>query len=173
MKRIHRLVVLAAMALGQAVRAQETTPRYQLADELLSAMEVQKTIEQSFAAVREMQVAQIRNMNLGEANTEKAQAVQAKVMDLLSKEMSWDNIKKDYIAIYAETFTEGELKGLVEFYESPAGRKFVEKTPELMKKSMTLTQKQMADMLPKIQEIAKEATQQTAPPPPPSGQPGK
>ncbi len=85
-----------------------------------------------------------------------------KMMDLFMKEISWDNLKEDYISIYAETFTEEELKGLVTFYKSPVGRKFIEKQPELMKRTMEISQEKMMELIPKMQELAKEMEEQEA-----------
>ena len=70
-----------------------------------------------------------------------------------------EKMRADYVAIYAETFTEEELRGMVEFYQSPVGRKLIEKTPELMRRSMMITQKQMADMMPKVEAAVREARQ--------------
>lgn len=159
MRRVIGLVLAAVVLAGSAARAGEAE-RYQLAEKLLVAMEVQKTIEQSFATVREMQMTQLRNMNLGEKGSEQAQAMQGQIMDMISKELSWDSLKKDYAQIYAETFTEDELKGLVAFYESPVGRSFVEKQPELIRKSMMLTQKQMYTIMPRIEQMTRQAAQQ-------------
>ena len=64
----------------------------------------------------------------------------------------------DKIKVYADTFTEEELKGLISFYKSPVGQKFIEKTPELMKRSMELSQKRMQ---PFIQNMVKKTTQQS------------
>jgi hypothetical protein len=80
----------------------------------------------------------------------------AEMMEVIMKEMSWDKLKDDYISIYADTFTEKELLGIITFYESPIGRKFIEKQPELMKKSMQISQKQMVGLMPKIQKLTEE-----------------
>lgn len=55
--------------------------------------------------------------------------------------MNWDNVKQDYISVYVDTFTEQELKGIIGFYKSPAGKAFVKKSPEMMKRSMDISQK--------------------------------
>ena len=42
------------------------------------------------------------------------------------------------IPIYADTFTVAELDQLIAFYKSPLGQKMVEKSPELMDRSMSV-----------------------------------
>jgi hypothetical protein len=85
-----------------------------------------------------------------------------KMMEIVTKEMSWEAMKDEYVAVYAETFTEEELKGLIEFYKSPAGRTFAKKQPELMERSMKLGQKRMLQVMPKIQALTMEAAKEAA-----------
>jgi uncharacterized protein len=152
MKKVAAVVLVLAFALVQPLRAQEDTRR-KLAEELLTLMDVQENIEEAFEAIKEMQVSQLKGMGLSGEASDRAQSMQEKVMDVIAEELSWDKLKDDYIAIYADTFSEEELKGLLEFYQSPVGQKFISKNPELMKKTMEVTQKQLAVMMPKIQQI--------------------
>jgi hypothetical protein len=80
-----------------------------------------------------------------------------RVMDVVSTELGWDKIKEEYIALYVETFTEDELKGLIAFYKSPAGQAFVAKQPELMRRSVQINQRIMASVMPKLQEMLRES----------------
>lgn len=156
MKKMCAVILAAACASAGLLSAQEDDGRRKLAEELLSLMNVQENIEESFAAVKKMQVSQLKSMGLSGAASDRAQAMQEKIMDLIAEELSWGKLKDDYIDIYAATFEEEELKGLIEFYKSPVGQKFVGKNPELMKKTMEVTQKQLAVIMPKIQEITLE-----------------
>jgi hypothetical protein len=79
-----------------------------------------------------------------------------KMMDMMAEEMSWNKMKADYITLYAETFTEQELKDTVAFYKSPTGQAFIRKQPELMKRSMEISQKVMIKIMPKIRAMTEE-----------------
>jgi len=160
MRKVVTAVVTCVLALVTIVQA-EDTERHALAEKLLAGMEMQKTIEKSFEMVKQMIPAQMKQMGVSdEASSGKAQEAMRKTMDLVMKEMSWDKLKGDYISIYAETFTVEELKGLVQFYESPIGKKFIEKQPELMQRSMQISQKQMMTLMPKIQELTQQLKEQ-------------
>jgi hypothetical protein len=160
MRRAVTATVVGILTLASIARA-EDSERQALAERLLEGMQMQETIEKSFEMVKQMIPAQMKQMGVpDEASSGKAQDVMQETMDLVMKEMSWDNLKGDYIAIYAETFTAEELKGLVRFYESPIGKKFVEKQPELMQRSMRISQKQMMTLMPKIQELTQQLEQQ-------------
>lgn len=52
--------------------------------------------------------------------------------------MNWKAVKPEFIKIYQETFTDDELVQLATFYESPIGKKMLEKSPELMRKGMEI-----------------------------------
>ena len=160
MRRVVTAAMICTFVLVTIVHA-EDAPKRALAEKLLGAMQMQKTIEKSFEMVKQMIPAQMKQMGVSEeASSDKAQEAMRKTMDLVMQEMSWDKLKGDYISIYAETFTVEELKGLVQFYESPIGKKFIEKQPELMKRSMQISQEQMMILMPKIQELTEQLKQQ-------------
>lgn len=137
MKKTILFLALSFGILVNTAHAQEES-KLILSEKLLTVMEMQKTLEQSFRGVTKM-------MPGGEQS-----AAGQQVMEIIMKELSWENIKGDYIELYAEVFTIEELKGLIAFYESPAGQAFVKKQPELNQKSMMLSQKMMMKIMPKL-----------------------
>lgn len=154
-------LVIGALALACStpfVIAQDDTSKG-LAEELLLLMEIPQNIEKSFQMIKQMQAAQFQQMAGGVAGTEEVASLQDEIMDMISAEMSWDNLKDDYIGIYSDTFTADELRGIIEFYKSPVGQKFVEKMPELQRRSMELSQKQTLELMPKIQSKSQEVMQ--------------
>lgn len=71
----------------------------------------------------------------------------AKFMDVMNqfttKYISWEGIKDQLAAAYAQEFTEKDLKELAAFYLSPLGKKLGEKQPAIMAKSALLGQQAM------------------------------
>ncbi|NJL30029.1 MAG: DUF2059 domain-containing protein [Thermoanaerobaculia bacterium] len=129
-----------------------------MAEELLEAMKVPDSIQRSLALVKQMIPAQIEKMGAagGESNAPSQVATHtAAMMDLVAQELDWEKVKGDYISLYAETFTEEEMAGILAFYKSPAGKAFVEKQPALMQRSMELSQRMMMSIMPKIQAMTK------------------
>jgi len=163
-KKLILLVVIAGclfttVAGAQEVAAVQGDVRSELAGQLLGLMDVEKNLKQSLDMVKKMQMEQLKTMTPHGQDTAKVQEMQSKIMNLVAEEMSWEKMRADYVAIYAETFTEEELRGMVEFYQTPVGRKLIEKTPELMQRPMMITQKQMAEMMPKVEAAVREARQ--------------
>lgn len=186
------LLLVGLCMSGVCLRAEEPdAKRRALAEELLNEMDMKANMEKSFAMFKKMIPSQMKAMGQSmdkggtseeakkkaDAISEKASTESTKMMDEMMKELSWDNVKEDFITLYAETFTEEELQGLVAFYKSPAGRAFTKKQPELMQRTMMLTQKRMFKWMPKIQAMSKgvmaEPGKEAKKPAPPAVEPKK
>jgi hypothetical protein len=177
MEAAMRAVITALIGIGLGLNgwsanAQDATRRV-LAEELLNEMDMKANVEKSFAMIKKMIPAQAEAMmKAGKAGapstspnaTKRAgKAVDntmAKVMDIVGQELTWDKMKDDYVTIYAETFTEEELKGAIAFYKSPAGKALTQKMPEVMRRSMELSQRRMLTLMPKIMAITTKETKE-------------
>ena len=62
------------------------------------------------------------------------QKAQDEAHALVNQQLGWDSVKPEFIAAYADAFTDDELKGLVAFYNSPLGQKLIEKQPAVTEK---------------------------------------
>lgn len=79
---------------------------------------------------------------------------------LMRDEMGWDKMKPMYVQIYRDSFDQAEIDGLIAFYQSPAGQAFVRKMPLVMQKSMVLAQRQMQQVMPRMQQAIREAMEE-------------
>jgi len=59
---------------------------------------------------------------------------------------------KEMVRIYAEAYSEDELRQLIAFYQTPIGRKTLQIMPELMQKGMAVGQKLAQEHLPELQQ---------------------
>jgi hypothetical protein len=55
-----------------------------------------------------------------------------------AKYLSYAALKDDLVKIYTDEFDENELRQIVKFYKTPAGKKMVARGPALMTKGMQL-----------------------------------
>lgn len=138
MKKTIIAIAISFSCILSSAQAQEDT-HLKLAEKLVTVMELKETIEQSFSAITKMVPGQ-----------KNPSATDKRVLDIIMKELDWENTKTGYIKMYAELFTEDEIKGLITFYESPIGQVFVKKQPELNQKSMLLSQQMMMKIIPKL-----------------------
>jgi hypothetical protein len=88
-----------------------------------------------------------------------AQEFQGKLMELVKSRVSWEKMRPEFVRIYRETYSDEEIDGMLAFYESPAGRGFVKKSPLLTQKIMAVTQTQLRELMPDIQRLARESLQ--------------
>ncbi len=66
-------------------------------------------------------------------------------------------IRPDLVKVYAETFTDEEIDGMLAFYETPAGRASVTKIPLINTRMAGLIQAEMNALGPEINKIAEDA----------------
>ncbi|HWG46185.1 MAG TPA: DUF2059 domain-containing protein [Gemmataceae bacterium] len=119
--------VVLLTAPASLVRADEQTHR-QAAEELFKAMSIDKQMENAMDQTLTMQI--------------KAQPAlvpyKGVMRKFFAKHISYAALKEDLIKIYTEEFTEEELRQIVTFYKTPAGKKLVEKSPALLGRCMQL-----------------------------------
>lgn len=58
--------------------------------------------------------------------------------DEFLKEIDYNELVSIFIPVYEKNYTHPEIIELIKFYESPTGKKMVEKTPSIMTESMIL-----------------------------------
>ena len=74
-----------------------------------------------------------------------------------SKYMSWDALKDDLAKLYANAFTEDELKDITKFYETPTGKKMAMETPALMMQGSALGQQKVQEHIGELQQAIQAA----------------
>ena len=75
---------------------------------------------------------------------------------LLREEMSWEKLEPMYIRMYAQTFTQAELDGMIEFYKSDAGRAMTAKMPKLTQVVMQDVMQIMQGVTPKLRALTEK-----------------
>jgi len=76
------------------------------------------------------------------------------------KYMSWDAVAPGLIDLYAETFTESELKELLAFYKTPTGQKTLTEMPRLMQKGAALGVEIGKKHAPELEQMIRERTEE-------------
>ena len=114
------------------------------------------------------QVQQMFAQRFAESNapqTEKAvlETYQAQANTALEQAVGWDKLKPDMVKLYTSNFNEQEMKELIRFYESPLGKKVLEKVPTLTAQSAQLTQGKLEAAVPKVNQLLAEMTAKLTP----------
>ncbi len=114
---------------------------------LLKLMNAEATIDQMTDNLKSVFKQQAFGLFDGEDASEQIDKFMNFVMDEV-KELSKKMIDVEMVTIYDKHFTHDEVKDLIKFYESPTGKKLLEKSPAMTKELMNL----MAKYMPEIQE---------------------
>jgi hypothetical protein len=158
-------ILAAALVLAApAVRAQSTTAasaaatpvsasHRKAAEELLATTGSEKNMAEMTSRMLDAQLEQRPEMK----------PVEPEMRAFINKYMSWQSIKDDLVQLYAQEFSEKELKELNKFYQTPVGRKTIQKMPMLMQAGMEIGQKRVQEHLPELQKSIADKLQSQQP----------
>jgi uncharacterized protein len=166
--RRYVALVLVVLTLGcSGARADEASKRAK-AQQLFLLLHMDRMMDQLMSGVQK-QVQQITQQMPGAdaATPEQKQKIadfQQRVLKLVNDKLGWKALEPDFINLYASTYTEEELDGILAFYRSPVGQKMLDKTPELMTKSTEITQQKMREVQPQLNQMVQDFMKSMAEP---------
>ncbi len=142
MKPFFVSILIGAVAFFQTApaRADEASHR-KAVESLFALMGMETVLAQSIDQMLAMQV---------QGNPAIAQ-FQPQMKAFLNKYMSWASLKDDMAKIYMAEFSESELNELTKFYQTPLGKKTIQKMPALMAKGAEIGQKRVQEHMPELE----------------------
>lgn len=160
MIRFARIVALALL-LAAAPLAAAQPPSQAQVDRLLEVMRARQTLDAVLPQVQASQQQMVAQMTAGQELDEAERDRINRVMEItnsrLAEALTWENMEPIYRDIYARTFTGEDVDAMIEFYESPAGQKTLDKMPQLMQNTMQAVQQLVMPVLQQLeQDIAAE-----------------
>ena len=150
---IASFVSLAAMTSA----GQEPSKKEVLASQLLDLLNMQKMLDATFGSMSKMEEQAFAGGKLSPEQQAKAKQQMETSMQVARKEMGWDTIKPIFVKIYADNFDEADLEGIIAYYKTPVGQKWIEKQPAIQ----AATMQAMAQIMPKIQAAMMKAASQS------------
>jgi len=116
----------------------------ELALEMLELTDTKRNIEK----VIDLYVSTISEV----MDPEEAEVVKEFSLSLLG----WDSIKDNYSEIYANQFSESQLRDLIAFYSTPTGRALTSKVPEIAEACMEVSTSLVQTNEEKLKDLLKE-----------------
>lgn len=152
-----RILVLTGLlvASSSAFALDKSGSHYKAAIDLMEAADATAMLRQARSQMDGMLDARMQQLQT-KIPPEKQQEFddyKVEVSGLIRKNMRWGKLRDEFAELYMEMYSEDELEQLVGFYESPVGKKFIKRTPELMQRTVGIMQQRMAAMMPEIQEL--------------------
>ena len=153
------LIILLGILIGIASAAgQQSDARARAAAEkLLILFNVDQNYEKSMEQLIMMVENTIDAQQMSKEGKQKAKEIVTASMWSTMREMQWEKMKGVFIDIYAETFTSEELEEIVALYETPIGKKFIAKQPQLTTVTLQKMQGLIQSIMPEVQRKVQEA----------------
>lgn len=148
-RRLAPLLLLACASWAAPVLA--APPSDADVNRLLSASRAQAMVSSLLPQMEAAQAQQfgqvLAHPALTPAQREQVQALAQRTTTVLRQNMAWPQLRPIYLAQYKQHFTREEVLAMAEFYESDAGQRMLDKTPELMAGTMAGIEQQLAPQL--------------------------
>jgi hypothetical protein len=141
------LIALAAFSIHPpSARADDEASHRAAADELLQVIHSDTSLDR----VRDQMTRSAERMSLPGANSATPpevaayrESVHQQTAEIIKDQLDWAKFEPEVAQLYVATFTEPELKTLIEFYKTPVGQKLVSTQTELAGKITVLTQQKV------------------------------
>lgn len=157
MKKLLLVAALMGTAFTTPARATGDS-HHQAALELMEVTGAASMVEEmqgSMGQILDQQFAQVLS-SLPPERQEKAnlavKPMKQEILEWSESLMSWEKMQPLFVTIYTDVFNEDELQAMTAWYRTPTGRMTVEKMPEVMQKSIEVTQGMVMEQMPALQE---------------------
>jgi hypothetical protein len=164
---VFTLLLAAAPVLAQSPDAtipSQSKPSEESLRHLLDVMQTKQLVAAMGQQVDAMYKAMINKALEGKSVPPEKQKIleasRVKMMDIMKEMFSWESMEHLYLKVYADTFTQDEIDGMAAFYSSPAGHAVIVKLPLAMKNTMSEMQERMKELIPKMEQLAKETAEE-------------
>jgi len=149
-------VMAVAFVLTPMVRADEASRREKV-KELIVSMHMDQMMDQMTTSIKtqmEQMVQQTPGVNaMTPAQKKVTDAFEANMMSMVMNEVGWKTLEPDFVTLYAQTFTDEEIDGMLAFYKSPVGQSMLAKMPQIMAQAMQISQSKIVDLQPKMKAL--------------------
>ncbi|GAA5783799.1 DUF2059 domain-containing protein [Chitiniphilus shinanonensis] len=162
---MKRLLIATSLAFASTL-AVAAPPSEQSIEELLTLSHSEQLLQTALGQVEQsMQAAFEAGIDAQNLSAEEKQqaieffgTLQPKLQAIIAEFLTWDQMKRDYIKLFHDTFTQEEIDGLIAFYKTPAGKALVDKMPLVVQNISTILQARLAPMAGRIATVVSEAS---------------
>ncbi|MCK4947206.1 MAG: DUF2059 domain-containing protein [Candidatus Aureabacteria bacterium] len=154
MKKFVILVIMLLFSV-QGI-ADEVASKRAATEKLLDLFDMDESYNQTIKKAMRMPIDFFESQNMPEEEKIQAKKSVEKSVKITRENFSWEKMKPMFVDIYVETLSLEDLEGLIKFYESPLGQRFVKKQPQIGEATMS----KMQELMQKIVAELDQATQQ-------------
>lgn len=153
MKKLLTVLALALLCAAPAAAQDEPTPGEVAA--VRELLEASRTRE-NFIAAMELGMQQ---GGMGEM-TPRIRTVLREFMD---EHFRYEDLEPEFVKMYADVFTEREIRDLAAFYRTPLGQRVVETLPEITAASQRIAMERLQSAMPQLMQAIMQAMEEEEP----------
>jgi hypothetical protein len=157
------LLLIAAFLFAVPAFAADKPASEATIRKLLEVSEAKSLVDKSYDqmdGILDQALAQALGGKSMNAEQEKLAAeMRGKVVALMREQLGWEKLEPTYVKLYAETFSESDVEGMLDFYKTPAGKSLLQKMPLLMENLMRMLVVEMQSLMPKLRPMVEDYTQ--------------
>lgn len=127
MTRLRAICTAVALVCASGQVLADTASHNASAEAFLTLAHADKLGTPVYMQVQQMFAQRFEQTKAPEAKKAVLETYQAKANAALDQAIGWSKLKPDMVKLYTTNFSESELKDLVAFYQSPLGKKVLEK----------------------------------------------
>lgn len=163
MTRLTALCAALILTCGSAQVLADAKSHAADAERFLLLARADKLTVPVYGQVQQMFAQRFAESNAPQSEKAVLETYQAQANAALEQAVGWDKLKPDMVKLYTTTFSEAEMRELIAFYESPLGKKMLEKMPTLTSQSAQLTQGKLETAVPKVNQLLADMTAKLTP----------
>jgi hypothetical protein len=130
------------------------------AERLLELVRAEAMVEESINSIETQLLSNgvlaLEGRNVTPEQRERFIAAQQRMLTTLQENLSWDRMRKIYVQLYSEVYSEEEMDQIIAFLSTPAGQSMINKMPLLMQRAQELTRAELNKTLPAAQRQLRE-----------------
>lgn len=158
MLRVFSVCTALILSLASVAANADQASHARNAERFLQLANADRLAVPVYAQVQQMFAQRFAETQAPENKKALLERYQAKANTALDQAIGWKKLEPELVSIYTSQFTERELAELIGFYESPLGKKMLDKLPELNARSAQLTQKKLEAAVPEVNKLLAEMT---------------
>lgn len=174
MKRWMALLAFVLVIAPCGARADDAAKQAKV-KELFATMHLEHNLDRMMSAMKSQVEATAQNAPGSDHLTPEKKKIQQEFIDnsmkVVNDAFGWQVMESAYVKLYADTYTDSELDGILAFYKSPAGQAMLAKTPELTAGTMQIVHSRMTEFQTRMKALQDQYLKQMATPATPAATP--
>lgn len=158
------LTVAMAILAAPPLHAQDSRPTEASVRRVLAAARLDTILDsygtQIEASLRSGMQRELAGQTLNAEQRAIMNQMQDKMVALMHEEMDWQRMEPRIIELYRNTFTQGEVNGMLKWYTSPTGKAVVAKEPLVTQQMADYAQERVQDVVPRLMQLQKDTIAQ-------------